>query len=318
MRCRPTDRSAAAPGDRGAFAAVRGEAGFTLAELLVVAVLGAVVLGAVFQTLSLQSRTYQQQSAVIAAQEASRTTLSVLAGELREISATGQDLLAASADSVTIRAFRDVGFACRAGLPAGLAVWELGQPFVAGDSVLVFSQGADLTSPADDEWIAGLLTSVTRGVVPAGCAPNWEKTTLSGAADGDHDVAALLIAPAKALTDVGRGAPVRSFEVLTYGRYTVNGEEVLGRKQAGAADVTPLVGPLASGRDGLEFRFFDKDDNELGGGGAVAAADLDDVSYFTIGVQGRQAAGSAQAGGFYGDSLTVSVFLRNNTQSALN
>ena len=50
----------------------------------------------------------------------------------------------------------------------------------------------------------------------------------------------------------------------------------------------------------------------------AALPDLDDVSFFTISVQGRQAAGSMDADGFYEDSLAVSVFLRNNDQNALN
>jgi prepilin-type N-terminal cleavage/methylation domain-containing protein len=298
-------------------AALRGEQGFTLAELLVVAVLGAVILGAVFQTLSIQNRTFQRQSAVISAQEASRTALAVLSGELREVSSTGQDLIAASADSVSLRVLRKIGFVCNAGGAGALSMWELGQPFAAGDSIFVFSQGADLIDPDDDAWIPGEVTAVTHGVAPAGCGVAWPKETLSGAADGDHDVATLSIASGLSLANVTRGAPARTFDRLTYGRYTLGGEVVLGRR-AGAGDAVPLVGPLAAGRRGLRFEFYDADNTELGGGGAVAAADLDDVSFFTISVQGRQAAGSMEADGFYEDSLTVSVFLRNNDQSALN
>ena len=293
------------------------EAGFTLVELLVVSVLGAVVLGAVFQTLSIQNRTFQRQSAVISAQEASRTTLAVLAGELREVSATGQDLIAGSVDSVAIRALRKVGFVCNVGLAGVLSVWELGQPFATGDSIFVFSQGPDVIDGGDDAWIPGMVDAVVRGVAPPGCGVAWPRKTLSGVADGDYGIATLTISTTLGLGDVTRGAPARTFERLTYGRYEVDGSTVLGRR-AGAGDVVPLVGPLAQGRNGLRFEFFDADNNDLGGGGAVAAADLDDVSFFTLSVQGRQASGSMDADGFYEDSLTVSVFLRNNDQSALN
>ncbi|HSM35005.1 MAG TPA: prepilin-type N-terminal cleavage/methylation domain-containing protein [Longimicrobiales bacterium] len=295
---------------------MRSEGGFTLAELLVVAVLGAVILGAVFQTLSVQNRTFQRQSAVISAQESSRTALAVLSGELREVSSTGQDLLAASADSVSLRVLRKIGFVCDAGVGGVLSMWVLGQPFEAGDSIFVFSQGPDLIDTADDAWIPGEVSAVT-SAAPVGCGVAWPKETLGGAADGNHDVATLTISSALALTDVTRGAPARTFERLTYGRYTVGGEVVLGRRSGTTAPV-PLVGPLAAGTDGLRFEFFDADNNDLGGGGAVAAADLDDVSFFTISVQGRQAAGSMDADGFYEDSLAVSVFLRNNDQNALN
>ena len=295
---------------------IRSEGGFTLAELLVVAVLGAVILGAVFQTLSVQNRTFQRQSAVISAQESSRTALAVLSGEMREVSSTGQDLLAASADSVSLRVLRKIGFVCNVGVGGVLSMWVLGQPFEAGDSIFVFSQGPDLIDTADDAWIPGEVSAVTNAA-PAGCGVAWPKETLGGAADGNHDVATLTISSALPLTDVTRGAPARTFERLTYGRYTVGGEVVLGRR-SGATAAVPLVGPLAAGTDGLRFEFFDVDNNDLGGGGAVAATDLDDVSFFTISVQGRQAAGSMEADGFYEDSLTVSVFLRNNDQSALN
>ncbi len=294
-----------------------GQEGFTLIELLVVSVLGAVVLGAVFQTLSMQNRTYQHQSAVISAQEASRTTLAVLAAELRGVSATGQDLVAGSADSGSIRALRKVGFVCNVAPSGTLTMWELGQPFSRGDSIFVFSQGPDLIDLDDDAWVAGVVTGVTRGVTPAGCGVAWPKETLGGVADGNYDVARLNINSAASLDDVTRGAPARTFERLTYGRYVVDGDVVLGRR-VGTSDVVPLVGPLAQGTDGLRFEFYDADDNELSGGGAVAAGDLDDVSFFTISVEGRQASGSIGDDGFYEDSLTVSVFLRNNDQTALN
>jgi type II secretory pathway pseudopilin PulG len=260
---------------------VDGRAGFTVVELLVVSVLGAVVLGAVFQTLSIQNRTFQRQSATMAAQEASRTTLAVLSGELREVSSTGQDLVAATSNIVIMRVLRKFGFVCNAGPAGTVSVWELGQPYAVGDSVFVFSQGADLVDPDDDAWLVGEVTSVIKGVGPAGCGITWPKETLSGMPDGDYDVATISVSSAVPFSDVGRGAPVRSFERVVYFRWELGSEAVLARWTP-VDGVIPLVGSLAPGGVGLKFEYFDADGAQLGsGGGALAAAELEEVSFFT-------------------------------------
>ena len=96
------------------------EAGFTLVELTIVVVISTIALIAIYQTLITQERTYRYQSAAIDAQGTSRMALSVIAAELREISASagqtagfgGTDLLMAARDSLRIRAFRKVGIIC--------------------------------------------------------------------------------------------------------------------------------------------------------------------------------------------------------------
>ena len=57
--------------------------GFTLVEMLVVTVVATVLLGAIFQTLVVQQRSYREQNAIINARQTARASIEVLAAELR-------------------------------------------------------------------------------------------------------------------------------------------------------------------------------------------------------------------------------------------
>src|SRR5688572_27174006 len=128
--------------------------GFSLVEILVVSVLGALVLGAVFQTLTIQQRGSRHQNTIIQTQQTNRLTMQLLDAELRELSATGGDLIAAARDSITFRAVRKVGIVCVNDSTLNrMTVWRLGdQAFTAGDSLLVF-QDNNPGNMLDDAWV---------------------------------------------------------------------------------------------------------------------------------------------------------------------
>src|SRR5690606_3944729 len=90
----------------------RRRGGLTIVELLVVAVLGALVVTAAYQVLITNQRTYTAQNAQIQGQQTVRAGLDVLFGELRELSRAGGDVLAIASDSVKVRAGRNFGLVC--------------------------------------------------------------------------------------------------------------------------------------------------------------------------------------------------------------
>lgn len=286
----------------------RTDAGFTLVELLVVSVLGVFILGAIYQTLTVQQRTYEHQRVVIETNEASRTTMELLAAELREISSSGSDLVEAASDEVTIRVMRKVGFACFVPGSSMLDVWALGQSFEEGDQALVFDQGGDPDDASDDAWLAVEVDGTSAGYNSSGCG-DWSETTLRGADLGSYPRQRLVLS-GPALTTVVRGAPVRSFETMTYGIYDFDGEWMLGRSADGGAPVA-LVGPLAPpGGRGLVLRYYDADGNEISP--ADLASNLNQVASFNVAVRALATAPNLVGSGDVDDRLSVTIFLRNN------
>lgn len=226
----------------------RDRKGFTLVELLVVAVLGSLVVLAALQVLITNQRTYTAQNAVINGQQATRVALDVLSNELREVSPAGGDILMMSQDSLRVRLMRKFSVVCATDYSGiGLGNFALtvlnfpGRQFAANDSVFIFADN-DEGRESDDVWIK---TSI--GQVAASTCPQ------DGAAATELRFGGLA---ALFMTDsVGLGAPVRSFDQYTFGMTTYGGDPYLGRRQRAAAWV-PIAGPLQAS-NALEFVYRD-------------------------------------------------------------
>lgn len=216
--------------------------GFTLVELIVVTVLGALVLLASLQILITNQRTYTAQTAQIQGQQATRAAIDVLFTELREISAQGGDLLSMNASSLSIRVMRKLGVAClvTSASPPVIRALQLGNWFAAEDSVFVFADNNTSLS-SDDKWISAKITAIDT-TVKCGTS-NAQNLSFGGQA-------------AKFTADsVRTGAPIRSFVRYRYGLITYDGEPYLGRTDAGGTAV-PLVGPLKA-TNGIAFAYLD-------------------------------------------------------------
>jgi len=271
----------------------RGSPGFSLVELLIVVVLAGLMLGGVYQALIVQQRSYRQQNAVTNARQASRAVLEILAAELREVSPAEGDILYAGADSIRFRAYRKVGVVCAVSAGAHIHVWELGEPFVGGDSIAVFADG-DPKSASDDAWGLGEVSTVNAS---SGTCPAW----------GSYPTRQL-IAPAVATGAVLSGAPVRAFEPYTYGLYQDGDEWILGRRGRDNV-VTPLIGPLAPAQEGgLQFRYFRADGTELAR--PLSAADRLLVSRVEIVVRGIGHGAADPVQGDHVEPLVVQVHVR--------
>ncbi len=225
--------------------------GFTLVELLVVVVLGGFIVLAIYQVLITNSRTYAVNNAQIQGQQSLRAGLDVLFGELREVSASGGDLIAMGTDSVMIRTQRAFGVVCAtnyAASPPEVTVLRVGPSILAGDSVFIFADN-DPERSSDDVW---LNRSIQHSDTTATCGADQAQTLRipNLASTGDT---------------VRLGAPVRAFDTYTYGLYLISGEYYLGRRLRTASNPDPLVGPLLRSR-GVAFRYLDSV-------GAVTAVD---------------------------------------------
>lgn len=215
--------------------------GFSLVELLIVAVLGVVLLLAVYQTLISNQRTYTTQADRVRAQEVVRSGLDVLSQELREISPSEGDIVAMSSDGLTIRSATRVGLVCDVTISTSpeLKVRTIDASFARDDTVGVFADNnANIAS--DDAWVAARVTDTDDSDA---CGSDPAQRLVFGGQEARFTADSVRV-----------GALIRGFRTRRYERATWNGEPYLVRiDQSGRS---PLVGPL--GPTGPSFTYLDE------------------------------------------------------------
>lgn len=275
--------------------------GVTMIELLLVMVLGMIIVAGAYTTLLSQTDAYGTLNAMSETQQATRMGLDVLGAELREVSANGSDLAAATSSSVSFRALRSFGILCDQNkINNKLIVGRLGvQPFTAGDSVLVYVDGDSLKA-ADDVWqreyVQNVASTTCGAIIGSGLSlgsllPNATFVELSVGTSLKKD-------------SIYPGAPIRSFNRVTYEVDTWDGRPMLVRKQG--SDVAPLL--LGRDPDGLTLRYFDELGNELTTFPLDAAA-RESVRRIQVILRSERRSVRADT---YQDSLTTDVFLRGS------
>ena len=266
---------------------MKNRSGFTLVELLIVAVLGALVVAAAYQVLLVNQRTYTEQNAQIQAQQTTRAGMDVLFGELREISRAGGDVIAFASDSLRIRAGRNFGLVCAADVTNGtMDVRRVGGWFADDDSVVVYAEN-QVNTAADDDWIIGRITA-------------RDTTVACGGAQAQRITVPQITTAAAAADTVRVGAPVRSFTHYTYGLYTLDGEPYLGRRE-GSTSAVPLVGPLRT-TNGIAFRYLD-----TLGTVTTTATNIAQIEVTLRTLSSARGADGAQVA----DSVTTRIYVRN-------
>ena len=266
-------------------------AGHTLVELLVVLLLFALVVAAIYAVLRTQQRFYATHVQVSDTRDAARIASQVLSHELRGLSPPGGDLYAIAGDSVSLRSVTGFGVICRR-LGNTLGLWLVSGVFgdLPTDSVLVFVEG-DADTALDDEWrVAGIQRSDRGGV--------------GRCADGDPPRVELALDRELLGTEVG--SPVRAFRPYTYRLYSgSDGNWWLGQRLRGGR-LQPLAGPFA--------------EPELGGlrlealtAAGESATDLAEINQVRVSVTARsyRPVQRAMGPGFYHDSLRTLAYLRN-------
>ncbi|HEX6940225.1 MAG TPA: prepilin-type N-terminal cleavage/methylation domain-containing protein, partial [Longimicrobiales bacterium] len=266
--------------------------GFTLVELLVAVVVTAVLLAAVTQTVIVQQRTYREQMAVLGARQTARTALELIGTELREVSASGNDIYVATPDSIRFRAYKKIGVVCAVVTGSVVDVWELGTPFAQRDSAVVFSDGG-APDETGDTWVPVRVSDRT----PTDqCTETWGAYPLTG----------LRLYTTLPSVGVAPGALVRQFVPVTYGIFRINGEWVVGRKE-GDAPLVALLGPIAP-ENGLEFRYYNGSGQPFQPVDAAQRRDIERIE-IVVRVPLEGAGGGAAAV----DSLVTQVQLRGNS-----
>ena len=268
--------------------------GFTLVELLVVLVIGAIVLTSVYQTMITQQRSVRQGYAIVGTQQNVRTAIQVLSTDLREVSATDGDITAASATSISIRALRKAGVICSADAGGTWAdVAQLGDAF-DNDSVYVFSDGPDPTIAADDSWVRAWINNPSS-------APSCLGNPVSASSRQVHfNPPVLGMAP---------GGLIRSFVPITYSLVDAGGKGVLTRTESGTTvNLIEDLGTIAE--RGLQLTYWDTTGTLLTSG--TLAANLNKVARIQISVRGKMVGGQSGAQRQYVDSLFTTLQLRGN------
>ncbi len=280
------------------------DAGFTIVELLVVAVVGVILVMGAYQLLVTQSRVLTMQQETIDAQESTRGAATLLAWELRSAAASGGDLYVINQDSVVLRSVRATGVICSWVEGSGQSKYGLRQTSgtftgTANDSAMVFSV-------VDNTWAAFDVSAAWTG------SAAWTNNPVCFWGDSTTSVprpeASIQIDTLATLANLEVGGPVHLFRRTTYGLSTLNGRWWLSRKE-GAGGWEILTGPMLSPSDGgLTFAYYDSLGAVTTDPTLVASVEftLRSESYGQVSMAG-------QTGGTLEDSITVSVFLRNTS-----
>ena len=282
-------------------------AGFTLVELLVVAVIGTIVLASVYQTLIIQEKSVRQSYAIAGTQQNVRTAMQVLSSDLREVSATGGDIVDADSTSITYRALRKAGVVCNVD-PSGnwIDVARVGDAFVNGDSIFIFAEGANNASASDDSWVINTVNNVAASFSCIGFP-------VSSTIQRVH-----LATPLTAT--VRSGGLIRSWVNVLYTLQDVGGEGHLMRATGASVatnSTTAIIEDLStSAAAGLRFRYWDTlrvaiNPNTIDD--AAEQANRNRIGRIQIKVTGTAVgAGTAGATRMFSDSLVANVYPRGN------
>jgi prepilin-type N-terminal cleavage/methylation domain-containing protein len=287
--------------------------GFSLVELLIAMVLLAIVVTGLYRALMTNQRVYQQQTQVIGLQQNMRAAAAILPQELRELDATGGDIYAMTATSLSIRANRWTAVMCTppatglGGLigPQQMAATMIirGQPFfgrginVARDSMFIRYEGDDGTR-RDDGYVLARPTVTAAAVCPV-TSGGGAGTLVTMNLDFRGNV--------NFPTSIVNGDPVHGFEPVTYSLYqpTAGGDWYVGDSTANGQQ--PLIGPVLA--NGLSFAYYDSTGVVTAVPTRVARVDITLRAQTAQQIRARSGSNSLVR---MVDSVLTSVALRNN------
>ena len=284
--------------------------GLSLVELLVALVILGLVTASLYRVLVNNQRVYQAQTQRIDLQQNIRAAVTILPAEFRELDAYEGDILAMGPTSITIRAFRVLGFICNApNLPLLPLVGQQitirnsllfgSRGFIAGsDQVLVYYEG-DEGARADDAWTAPTLLTAS-----------GSQSCPDGAAGTRLTLLNLNITPLPVplvVNGITRGSPVRAFEPVTYRLWQRPEDKRYYIGLSTSSGIQPLVGPILA--NGLQFAYYDST------GAVTATPSLVSSIGITVRaetVQPVQVSAGSTTRAIAVDSITTRVALRNN------
>ena len=295
-------------------AARRWRAGTTLVELLVALTIFGLIGAVIMRVLIRQQRFYSRAAEITAMRGNTREITTLLPTDLRAISSGGGDIYAMSDSSIDFRLPTGQAIICKVGIGtvvvppttlasrSGVTSWT--STPVAGDSVLIYDEGAT-NSIQDDSWKAYKLTAA----VALGSCPTTTGFTATSAVGGAGILLTLAASP-PATSPVG--SMIRFFRHAHYSFYrTSTGDSYLGYYDCPGATCNALVPvsgpfmPYAASGSGIQFVYYDST-------GAVTA-NRANVARIDVAVRAQTnpvTVGDAARAAFI-DSLTFSTALRN-------
>jgi prepilin-type N-terminal cleavage/methylation domain-containing protein len=292
--------------------------GFTMAELLVAMVMFAVVGMSLFKVLTNSQRAFDFQTQSMDLQQNLRDAAALIPNELRELDAVDGDIIAMSADSITIRSMRQMGIMCTVPVlgtvPPLLAktftvrpmVSEV-RPLAVGDSVMFYYEG-NPSVRSDDGWVVGKVTAIAGALVRCPGDP-----VVAGNITATTYTVDMATPASNVVGTITVGSPVRGYQLLTYKKYLApDGKYYLAIVPKNAGTPQPIIGPLASST-GLAFSYYDRTTGALI---ALPAAATTAVGQIRIALKAatpkavQLRTGTAPAT----DSIALTVALRNNAR----
>jgi|SRR5688572_4572658 len=278
-------------------------AGFTLVEMLVVTLIGSIVMGSIYKMITIQDNTTRQQYAIVQNNQNARMALAVLTSELKEMSARGGDVSIADSTLLEFRALRKGAVVCyKDPANAYVDVWNFGDAFVSGDSVLIFADGANAGSMLDDTWTATQVRSANNVVCPGANplnTPRAQRLTVTGS-----------------LMDVQVGGLTRSFERTTYNLVDDgNGFGVINRTVGNSVPVGIIDGLASVAEGGMHMRFIDSTSTVIPYGQLRSAGvRRADVMRIQVKVRGKSPAQVTTTSNRFTDSLVTEIYVRGNAR----
>jgi prepilin-type N-terminal cleavage/methylation domain-containing protein len=226
-----------------------GRRGFTLAELMISLVLGALIIAVVLQFVSGQARLTTMQSGREEVQQNARGALEMVASDLRGALSAGVEV--GDTNAVEVMLPRRWGVVCsQVGTTATTVVFPdiPGQPLPVGAGAgLLFQQ------PGAAAWLPALptratVTDSTRVVVATACAArnptgNLVAYRLDGAAH----------------PGVAAGSTVALYQRVRYDVRESRGQQWIHRSNGmtgGSFSMQPLAGPVDAAAGGISFTYF--------------------------------------------------------------
>ena len=213
---------------------LHSRSGYTLVEVLIFLVMGAVVAGGLYEVLLAQQRHYRNERHAVQRHDALRSAGAVLATGLLE---TGGDFTALWADSIGLRSPVGFGIVCAVdNLNDRLGLFNVHGSLsaAAGDSLLIHSSSGWIVTTA----LAPDVSVVATLDCPYAAGPDIERVIH---VDGS-------------VSDVGVGSPVRAFHSYTYRLVKQSREWWLARVDGNSPQL--LAGPFEAAGAGLEFRYL--------------------------------------------------------------
>lgn len=197
-----------------------GRSGFSMAELMVVVALGALIIFALQEAILTQRRYWEAQGAVTDRHEAERVAMAVLTSALREANLAGGDVAILAPGRIRARMPLGLGHVCgtdatgqRMGVVAPEGRWAAG----AGDSVLILRAGG---------WSAERVALLQGPVPQVPCVAAGGTVATVG----------------RAALDVVAGSAARPFRSVVFEVATDAGAPWLFRVDGALRE--PLAGPL--------------------------------------------------------------------------